>query len=276
MLKQRVITAIILVALVGTGIIKLPTLWLAGMFIFLVLIASWEWANMAGFESLPGKSIYTFLCGLLMLVAAWVCQLLSDQIQIEWVRDILGLACIWWAIALLWVKSYPASAALWGSKWIRALMGFVTLVPVWLSLVYLRSLDHGIVLIFILLALVACADIGAYFTGRAWGKAKLASAVSPGKSWAGFWGGLACSSSFTLLIWWQWGRDQYELPIVLFVAIMTSLASVLGDLVESMIKRHRGIKDSGSILPGHGGMMDRLDGITAAAPVFALCLLLAG
>ena len=155
------------------------------------------------------------------------------------------------------------------------MMGMFTLLPAWLALVYLSYHQYSISLILILVALVASADIGAYFVGRHWGRAKLAPLVSPGKSWAGFWGGLGSSSLLAYVLWLLLPVELGLLP-VLAIALATSLASVLGDLVESMVKRQQGVKDSGVILPGHGGMMDRLDSLTAAAPVFSLCLILAG
>ena len=158
----------------------------------------------------------------------------------------------------------------------RVLMGYLVLVPAWLAFVALRLNEHGAAYLFILVGLVACADTGAYFTGKAWGKSKLAVDVSPAKSWAGFWGGLACCCVFAVLLWLAFGSTANALQTVVAVAIVTGLASVLGDLVESMVKRYQGVKDSGAILPGHGGIMDRLDSLTAAAPVFALCLLLVG
>ena len=155
-------------------------------------------------------------------------------------------------------------------------MGVMTLVPAWVAVIYLRQHEHGIELIFIMVAIVAAADIGAYFSGKAWGKSKLAVAVSPGKSWAGFWGGLVSSVSVVVVLWLIFDGGRHGLLAVVATVVVTALASVLGDLLESMVKRQQGIKDSGRILPGHGGMMDRLDSMTAAAPVFALCLLLAG
>ena len=155
-------------------------------------------------------------------------------------------------------------------------MGLLVLVPTWFALMALRLHSNGVGLIFVLIALVTAADIGAYFTGKAWGKAKLAPNVSPGKSWAGFWGGLVTSALLALSLWWLLDGGQHSGLAVMAIAVATSLASVLGDLLESMVKREQGVKDSGRILPGHGGMLDRLDSMTAAAPVFALCLLLAG
>lgn len=280
MLKQRIITAIIMVSLVAAGIIMLPVMGLAALFAIFVLVAAWEWAAMSGLQSFAGRCVFSLACAFLMAAGAWYSQLLTDAVLWDRLQDMLGLGCLWWAVALLWVRSFPASAVIWQSTMMRVLMGFLTLVPAWLALVYLRLHSHGQALIFILLVLVAAADIGAYFSGRAWGRAKLAAAVSPGKSWAGFWGGLACSSGLAALFWLSTsGMDDGMRPsllAVMVVAIVTSLASVLGDLLESMVKRQQGIKDSGRILPGHGGMMDRMDSITAAAPVFALSLMLAG
>ncbi len=276
MLKQRVITAVIMILLIGSGIFFLPPLGLAGLIGLLVVIAAWEWGALAGLNSSATKIVFTLSVLLLLVLSAWHTQILSANASWENIRDWLGLGCLWWSIALLWVRSYPGSAVIWRSTPMRLLMGYLTLVPAWLALVYLRIHVHGIALIFLLIAMVAAADIGAYFSGLRWGKAKLAPNVSPGKSWAGFWGGLAASTGVVLVIWLLFGGAEHNVFAVLAVAVVTSLASVLGDLLESMIKRQQGVKDSGRILPGHGGMMDRLDSMTAAAPVFALSLLLAG
>ena len=156
------------------------------------------------------------------------------------------------------------------------LMGALVLLPPWLSVVYLLSYDIGRLLLLGMVVVVAFADIGAYFAGKRFGRRKLAPAVSPGKSWEGFWGGFllcqltAVAASLLLPI------PQLSLVGLMAIVACSSLASVLGDLVESMVKRHRGVKDSGVLLPGHGGFLDRIDGITAAAPVFALGLILAG
>ena len=275
MLKQRIITAIILISLVATSIIYLPFIYLAVFFAVMVLIAAWEWSNLIGQLTFLSRSAFTLACALLIAATAWHAQLLSDVV-VSRVQDILGVACVWWSIALLWVKAYPASAVIWRSLFMRTLMGFLTLVPAWLALVFLRLQENGIELIFILIMLVTAADIGAYFSGIRWGKNKLAPAVSPGKSWQGFWGGLMASMLLSALIWFLWGQAHFTLQAVVAVTVVTVLGSVLGDLLESMVKRERGIKDSGTILPGHGGMMDRLDSMTAAAPIFALSLILIG
>ena len=276
MLKQRVITAVILVAVLMASIFGLPPWGLALVLTLAVLIASWEWAQLAGLTSVLSKLLYAVGCAGLMALVVWYCQLFSADIDIPRLQDILGLGCLWWAIALLWVKGYPGSAVVWGSVFVRVAMGYLVLIPAWLGLVFLRQHEQGVALMLIMFALVACADIGAYFTGRAWGKSKLAVHVSPGKSWAGFWGGLTTSTLLGVLVWGLWGAEYLSLIVVAAIAVVTALASVLGDLLESMVKRHQGVKDSGVILPGHGGVMDRIDSITAASPVFALALLLTG
>lgn len=276
MLKQRIITAIVLVGIVGTGIFFLPLAGLAVLFGLLVSIAAWEWAGMAGFSSVAARLGYTVLIALCIFASAHYSQILSAAPKFEMVRDILGAGCLWWAVALLWVRGFPTSAIIWRTSFVRMLMGVMTLVPAWVAVIYLRQHEHGIELIFIMVAIVAAADIGAYFSGKAWGKSKLAVAVSPGKSWAGFWGGLVSSVSVVVVLWLIFDGGRHGLLAVVATVVVTALASVLGDLLESMVKRQQGIKDSGRILPGHGGMMDRLDSMTAAAPVFALCLLLAG
>ncbi len=265
-----------MMSVIASVIIWLPVEAMALLFTAMVLIAGWEWAALAGLSSVTSRVLFSGAVLLLIVLTAWHCQIFSESVQWHRVRDVLGLGCLWWAIALLWVKSYPGSAVIWHSIPMRLLMGLLTLLPAWLALVYLRLHEFGVPIIFILIALVASADIGAYFTGRAWGNAKLAPNVSPGKSWAGFWGGLALSTSLAALLWFLFGRDHWSLVAVVVVAIFTALASVLGDLLESMVKRERGVKDSGTILPGHGGMMDRLDSMSAAAPVFALSLILIG
>lgn len=273
MLRQRVLTAIVLAAALLAALLWLPAGGLGLVFAGIMLAAAWEWANLCGWQR-PGPRV-AYLAAVVAGLAATVAYTgLPGEVRVDAVRDVLGLAGLWWALALLWVKSYPASAVIWRHPLVRAAMGLLVLVPTWTALLYLRLQPQHIWLIVFVVALVAAADIGAYFTGRAWGRRKLAPRVSPGKSWNGFWGGLVSALLLALLVWALLLRDVIGPGSMLLIAGLTIPASVLGDLLESMLKRHRGIKDSGSLLPGHGGLLDRMDSITAAAPVFALLWLL--
>ncbi len=277
MLRQRIITAVVLAAVAIAAIALLPPVALAWLFGAALIVALWEWSGLADLRAPAWRAAYCNVGVLLLFWLAHFTGVLGEAPQLERLRALLGIAALWWAVALLLVKSYPASAVWWGNGVLRMLMGLLTLLPAWLALMLLRVQPHGQWLILFLVALVAAADIGAFFAGRAFGRHKLAPRVSPGKSWEGLAGGIAGALLFALLVWWLVARggDWPTLPALLLIVIATVLASVLGDLAESMVKRHRGVKDSGTLLPGHGGVLDRLDSLTAAAPVFALGLLLA-
>lgn len=274
MLKQRVITG----TLLGLGAIALivgtPPLVLIGALSIATLIACWEWADLAGIKNVAIRVLYCVLSAVLMGILFYCARLLGTYPQSGLSITVLGVAAVWWMVALLCVITFPASGDWWGAVITRAAIGWLVLVPAWFAFLYLRAQMHGEWMILFMLALVASADIGAYFSGTYFGRNKLAPAVSPGKSWEGFFGGVLSSVILALVVWY-FARQQLPLRIWLGVAVVTVLASILGDLTESMVKRYRGVKDSGSLLPGHGGVMDRLDSISAAAPVFALGLLLA-
>jgi phosphatidate cytidylyltransferase len=274
-LKQRVITALVLAGILVGSMVLLDTPGLAMVFGLVVLISAWEWSDLAGYRAIWSRLAYVILSGVSMTVLYVFCQLGTTPI-IENVQPVLGLACLWWAIALLWVRGYPGSAGLWGSRPMLSLMGGLVLLPAWLAVVFLLSYEQGGLLLLFMVILVASADIGAYFSGRRWGRHKLARDVSPGKSWEGFWGGVFACGLLALLVHSVLQPAQLGLVGILAVVLSSALASVLGDLLESMVKRHRGVKDSGVLLPGHGGFLDRIDGHTAAAPVFALALILGG
>ncbi len=273
MLKQRIITAIIL-GLVFLGVLfSLDAAGFATAVALVVMIAGWEWANMAGFKAQWQRVAYGLFVGLILLASGYYTQFVqTGTLELEPTRTILLVACTWWAVALLWVQGYPASAVLWAHRLLKGAMGLLVLVPTWLALVFLRGESQGQWLILLVVLVVASADIGAYFSGKAFGRRKLAPQVSPGKSWEGFWGGFTCCILLALVVGFNFGGGWMMLAII----APAGLASVLGDLLESMVKRQRGIKDSSQLLPGHGGVLDRVDSITAAAPVFALAVLLTG
>jgi phosphatidate cytidylyltransferase len=274
-LKQRIITGVILAVSLIAAVVYLSIFSLALVLAAVVIIAAWEWSALAGYQRTGYRLFYVVAMAAGMAGLYHFCQLGAAP-TVDKVQPFLGLACLWWAIALLWIKGFPGSASLWGTPAMLNLMGLLVLLPPWLAVVYLLHYDSGRVLLLAMIVVVAFADIGAYFSGKAWGRRKLALAVSPGKSWEGFWGGLATCIGLGLIAGFGFLPPQLSIIGLLAIVVFTALASVVGDLLESMVKRHRGVKDSGILLPGHGGFLDRIDGITAAAPVFALGLILAG
>ena len=271
------ITGLIMAGLFLGAIRFLPTTGIAVFFGALVLAGGWEWSRLAGWESPLARGLFVAVLLIALVLLFFHCELDATPTR-ERVQPVLGLACLWWSFALLWVKSYPGSAAMWSNRFMRSTMGLLILAPAWTAAMYLLSYPRGGGLMVILVLVVAAADIGAYFAGKNLGKHKMAPAVSPAKTWEGFWGGALAVAVIGILLWYLLPvrGAHISLPAVLAVVLATSMASVVGDLTVSMVKRESGTKDSGSLLPGHGGVLDRLDSLSGAAPVFALGLLLAG
>jgi phosphatidate cytidylyltransferase len=267
-LKTRIITALILAPIAIGGIFFLPPLGFALFTGAIICVGAWEWANMAGVTQPLGR------VGFALATAAILYGLLEVPAS-----AVLWVALVWWIVCFLLVRRYPEGSERWGSCTARAVMGLLVLVPAWVGLNHLRTGGFGfgdstnnLLLIFYVFCIVWVADIGAYFAGRAFGKAKLAPRVSPGKSWAGVWGGLLAVAAFALLIGLLADAGAGDIALLMIASLVTGAISVVGDLMESMLKRFRGIKDSSQLLPGHGGIMDRIDSLTAAIPVFALII----
>jgi phosphatidate cytidylyltransferase len=277
MLRQRVITALVMAGLFLAAIVFLPLPGLALFFGVVIAGGAWEWSRLAGWQATVARVLYVAIV-LLLLVALYVYCQLGEGAPREKVQPVLGLGCLWWSFALLWIRGYPASAVLWRSVAMRSLMGLLILAPAWMAAVFLLSFPRGGLLMVIMVIVVVAADVGAYFSGKAWGSHKLAPVVSPAKTWEGFWGGMCSCLLLAVLLWWFLPDRVSHIGLwaVTAVTVTTALASVVGDLTVSMVKRESGFKDSGNLLPGHGGVLDRLDSLCGAAPVFALGLLLAG
>lgn len=272
MLKTRILTALILAPIAIIGIFFLPPLGFAIFTGVAITLGAWEWANMAGYTTNPSRIAYAALVALVLVVVYQLPTL-----------NVLWLGVLWWVVALLMVRSYPEGASVWGAPPVRAAMGLLVLVPAWVGLNHLRNgtllfgdMANGLVAILYVFLVVWVADIGAYFAGRAFGRAKLAPRVSPGKSWAGVWGGLAAVAMLAVVASLLARAGLQDTVLLLMVSVLVAGISVVGDLLESMLKRFRGIKDSSQLLPGHGGIMDRIDSLTAAIPVFALLITLMG
>ncbi len=281
MLKQRIITAVILAPLALCAILFLPLLGFELFIAFVVAAGAYEWANMSGIKPRPQKVIFALLIlfSLLFLIY-WVP---TNQIWYQGALNglykyILGVAVIWWIVSLLMILAYPRYTAVWrNSKLIRCLFGLLTLIPTWVAVVSLRSHMYGIdpfygaSLIFYVLGIVWAADIGAFFVGVKFGRHKLRPNVSPGKTLEGLLGGVGASTAIIAFAALHYQVDPSRIWLHLMIGGLTVAVSALGDLNESMLKRCAGIKDSGKLLPGHGGVLDRIDSLTAAFPVFAYC-----
>lgn len=264
MLKQRIITALILAPIAIAGVFLLPPFEFSLFIGAVIALGAWEWANLAGYQGI-GRFVYAG--GILGLLG------LSWLLPPMWV---LLAGSLWWLLSLMLVVLYPGARQSWSPAWIRGLIGVFVLVPGWTGLWVLKSQTDSNYLILLLFFLIWGADIGAYFAGRAFGVAKLAPRVSPGKSRAGLYGGLVCALMITMAMSLWIGKPALSSSrglIFLIGCLLVVLVSVLGDLVVSMFKRERGIKDSSHLLPGHGGVLDRIDSLLSAGPVFALFIL---
>lgn len=260
MLKQRIITALWLAPLVLAGLFGLEGSAFALFTGGIVLLATWEWVNLAGYPTQRARLRGVMAMAVLMLFL-WN----SGIVHSTWP---LWLGALGWLINFYWVMHYPGRQTRWQARERRLAIGLWVLLPCWVGFIALRG--SGVEWLLFVLLLVWCADTGAYFAGRAFGRRKLAPEVSPGKSWEGVLGGLVATTLLALVFAvWQ-GLSAGHGAALVAITWLVTLVSVLGDLLESMFKRQRGIKDSSALLPGHGGVLDRIDSLTAAVPVFAL------
>ncbi|MCP5202027.1 MAG: phosphatidate cytidylyltransferase [Gammaproteobacteria bacterium] len=261
--RARLITAVLLVATVLVCLFLLPVAASRALFVLAVFLGGLEWARLAGFSSGATRGLYA------ASIPAGV--LLVDRFGPggTTVATLVAAGCVAWILAATWVSVFqwlgrpPARTPA-----LVAVSGWVVLATALAAVFALRDRGPGPVLA--LLVIVWSADSFAYFGGRRWGRRRLASRVSPGKTWEGFASALAGTVLVALLAnaWWHWTT----LAGTLAVAALTFVAAVYGDLFESLVKRSRGVKDSGALLPGHGGVLDRIDSLLAAAPVFAAAL----
>ncbi len=272
MLKLRVITALLLIPLVVLVDFAVDTRWFALVFGGVIVLGAWEWSRISGLISLPGRSAYVGLIVVLLLAC-------FEYRFSEWSWLLVVLAVVWWCLATVIVVLIQKQLfRLLESRLLFLLTGMLVLVPSWFSLVLLHNegSDVGRRLVMLLFVMIWVADIAAYFGGRRWGKTALAGHISPKKTREGALAGIAAS----MLIAIGFGLINYLqfIDIVQFsiVCLMSILISIIGDLFESLMKRRADLKDSGSILPGHGGVMDRIDSLTAAGPVFLAGLWVTG
>lgn len=263
------ISALVAAPLAIAAIFMLPPLGFAAVFLALAAVALDEWARLAGVYAWIGRM-------LVIAVFAGVCGVLTVLPGVA--LPVLALVGVGWVGALAVVLGYPGSGVMVKRPWVMLVSGLVVLVGAWLALVNLRALPAGGWLVLWVFVVVWSADIGAYFAGRAVGRRKLAPQVSPGKTWEGALGGVAAAALFgsALVAASPLGGTRWSWSEWLLLALGLAAVSIVGDLFESVVKRESGAKDSGGLLPGHGGLLDRIDALVAALPTFALFMLLAG
>lgn len=269
MLIPRLLTALALIPLVVWAVLQWSNPALAAIFAGLVLAGAWEWFDLAGFSGLRARWGSLFLLSVL-LMGAWLTRELLAV-------PVLGGAVLFWLAAFQMLRC-PVQRLAPVPNVPRLLMGAVVLIPAWLAMALIHAIPvHGPQLLLFFLVSIWLADSAAYFCGRACGRNRLAPSISPGKTWEGAFAGVGA-----VLLWSLAGSRWFGLSwsdTLLWVLLMLGVAvgSILADLFESLMKRQRGVKDSGQLLPGHGGVLDRVDSVLGTAPWFALgCLWLWG
>ncbi len=271
MLAQRILTAALLVPLVVGGVLYLSTFWVALFFAAVILLGALEWARLSKLSTPLWKFSFLLLMAIALGVAA---KMVSSPNFNYWV---LAMATTGWlsgVVLLVRIKDIHKISP--EPHPLRAAVGFLVLLPCWTALISLHGQgEDGPVLVLFVLILIWVSDSSAYFAGRRWGQVKLAPVISPGKTREGVYGALVGAVICGLLLDWI-APDLGGLLATIPLCIVTCLVSVEGDLFESLMKRQAGVKDSGNLLPGHGGVLDRIDSVTAAAPVFMFGLMLLG
>jgi phosphatidate cytidylyltransferase len=264
MLKQRIVTALLMALPVLAMLLWAPPSSTIVLFTLVLLLGAWEWSSFLGVTQAVARAAYVVLIGI-AIAGCWF--YLLPRVSLE---HLLLVVLAWWLLALMWIAGRPEFV----SGLLAGIAGVLVLAPAWLSLALLQlRLVHGPQWVLFLFLLVVSADIGGFFFGRKFGRTKLAPRVSPGKTWEGAVGGLVLATLVAGA-----GAYWFAVPVITFVllCVATVIMSVVGDLTESLFKRHAGLKDSSTLLPGHGGVLDRIDSVTAAAPVFLYGLIYLG
>lgn len=263
MLLQRILTALVLAPL-AVLIVLLPPTGVFGAIVAVAFLAAWwEWAQLSGLRGRGRVSLLLAVAGVFVLL--WLAR---GSAWLDWLL-VAGVA--WWLVACLWLRHFAfAAAPTRDNRMLKLLAGALVIFPAWVALVSIHShTPHGQWWTLLALMIVWASDIGAYAAGRAFGKRKLAPHISPGKTWAGAYGALVAGVMLALVGAWLLDVRDGRLLALALLAAATVAISIVGDLFESLLKRHAQVKDSGSIFPGHGGLMDRLDSVFAALPIFA-------
>lgn len=260
MLKNRVITAVILAPLSILGILYLPDIWLAVALAGFIAVSAWEWSDLSGLSSLQSRLVFLALTILIMATyQLWAGYLLK---WLAWP------VVAWWFVFSILIRRIPGKLiAFRYPVALKLFIGLFVLVSAWMLMIW-TIVNLGRVQMLYLLFLIWTADVVAYFAGKRWGLTKLCPEISPGKTIAGLYGALLAAVIFAIAVGVFKKFESVMLFDFVVLSVVTVVVSVVGDLFESLAKRIRGVKDSGSILPGHGGILDRIDSILAGVSVF--------
>jgi len=270
MLKTRIITAAVLMAVLLPILFLLPPFYLGAFFLVALVAAAWEWSRMIAPEAKRAAWLYATFCLAIIL-------LLLGMQAIAWQFSLLMMAVLFWFFIAPFILARGMNFPLQRFKPFYSILGLIILPATWFALVFLREL--GLIFLLSSMALVWVADIGAYFVGKAFGKHKLAVQISPGKSIEGAVGGLLLCYLYAFLcvaylplgdtLFGAWAIRFGWIPTILMVTVLVAF-SIFGDLFESQLKRLAGVKDSSHLLPGHGGVLDRVDALIPTMPIAAL------
>lgn len=269
MFKQRFVTASVLALVFLFALVSFSTPLFISFIMLIVLIAGWEWADLARVKTVAGKLLFLIAMLLSMMIMADYVGIYT-QFDHTFSYQICFAIMVLWSLIFLWLQGYPSSAILWSPRPVMLALGIVLLSATWLSLASIVSLENGRFKLLLALTIIVFADIGGYVAGKLFGQHKLAPTISPGKTWEGLLGGMALQ--LLLIMGLMFYMPEINALSLCLLVFPVAIASVIGDLFESMLKRQRGIKDSSNLLPGHGGFLDRLDGVMAALPIFFVIL----
>jgi phosphatidate cytidylyltransferase len=260
MLKTRLITSLILFLSIGAAFVYLTPLYWGLLVLVITSIGAWEWAGMSNFN----KTFSVFYSGLILILGLLLFFYAPQVMQAVILWGVLA-ATIFWLIIVPFLLAFTPRIR---NHFLMAFLGLITIIPFGLALIALREINPLLLVVFVISVWIA--DSAAYFTGKRFGKRKLAPSISPGKTWEGVLGALIAITIYAVLL--SYLTHQSYWFVLLFWGVL--VLSVMGDLFESLIKRQAGVKDSSSLLPGHGGVLDRIDGLTSSLPLVMFLLTL--
>ena len=269
-LIPRMLTAVILAPLVILSVLYLSTPIFAAGLAVVLLLGTWEWSRIIGVQRRRLRTAVV-LVNAVLIGLCWHFLAHTNYLYIA------EIGALWWCLAFLWLKRVTfAQTKTLANAELKVFVGSLLMLSAWCAAVLLHESEYGARWTLFLFALIWCADIGAYFTGRKFGHKKLAPQISPGKTREGVYGALAASALFALGFGFWIGKSVPDAFLLMGLSLLTVVFSIIGDLFESLMKRHANLKDSGTMLPGHGGVLDRIDSLLAALPAFVAGKVLLG